>query len=132
LILEELENIQKRYGYLKKSELVDLSKKLDVPLIKLYETGSFYSFLLTKPCGNYIIRVCSSLSCETNGSKKILEQLNRILKIKPGETTKNGKFSLETTSCIGCCNEPPAIMINKKVYTNVDDKKIKKILKSLK
>ena len=132
LILEELKKIQKRCGYLKEKELVRLSEKLGIPLVKIYETGSFYSFLSTKPKGKYVIRVCNNLPCIANGSGKILEYLKKILKIRIGETTRNGKFSLETTSCIGCCDKPPAMMINEKVYTSLDEKKIKEIIRGLK
>ncbi len=132
LILEELKKIQKRCGYLKEKELVRLSEKLGIPLVEIYETGSFYSFLSTKPKGKYVIRVCNNLPCIANGSGKILEYLKKILKIRIGETTRNGKFSLETTSCIGCCDKPPAMMINEKVYTSLDEKKIKEIIRGLK
>ncbi|MCK4635206.1 MAG: NAD(P)H-dependent oxidoreductase subunit E, partial [Candidatus Aenigmarchaeota archaeon] len=73
LILEELKKIQKRCGYLKEKELVRLSEKLGIPLVEIYETGSFYSFLSTKPKGKYVIRVCNNLPCIANGSGKILE-----------------------------------------------------------
>lgn len=131
MILKELEKIQKRCGYLKETELVKLSKRLDVPLSDIYDTGSFYSFFSTEPKGKHVIRVCNNLPCMVNGSEKIMKYLKKILKIKLGETTGNGNFSLETTSCIGCCDRPPAMMINDRVYTNLDEKKIRKILKSL-
>ena len=132
MILEELKKIQKRCGYLKEKELVGLSKKLGIPLVEIYETAGFYSFLSTKPMGKYVIRVCNNLPCVTNGSGKILKYLKKILKINPGETTGDGKFSLETTSCIGCCDKPPAMMINEKIYTSLDEKKIKEIFGGMK
>jgi len=131
IILNELKKIQKRYGYLKKSELLKLSKKLNISVTKLYETGSFYSFLSTEPKGKYVIRVCNNLPCVMKNSEKILRYLKKFLKISPGETTKDGKFSLEMTSCIGCCNDAPAMMINDKVYTNLTEDKVREIIKTL-
>ena len=67
-----------------------------------------------------------------NGSERILMHLKRLLKIKPGETTKDRRFSLETTSCIGCCNKPPSMMINDKIFTNLTEKQVSSIIKKLK
>jgi len=131
-VLDELERIKKRYGYLKEKELVKLSKKLKIPLIKLYETASFYSFLPTEPKGRYMIRICNNLPCMAKGSEKILKHLEKFLKIIPGETTEDRKFSLETTSCIGCCDKAPAMMINDKIYTNLTEKEAVKIIKKQK
>ena len=128
-ILEELEKIQKRYGYLKRAELIRLSKETGVPISRICSSASFYSFLNKEKKGQHTIRVCNNLPCIVNGSDKILSCLGKILKIKPGESTRDGKFCLETTSCIGCCNKPPAMMIDSCIFTELDEKKVRKIIK---
>jgi NADH:ubiquinone oxidoreductase subunit E len=132
LLLQVLEETQKEYGYLPKPALKHISKKLNIPLSKVYGTATFYFLFEVKRRGKYLIRVCNSPPCYINGSLNILEFLKKELKIDVCETTKNKKFSLELTSCIGCCDEAPAMMINDKVYCNLTEEKIKKILKKLK
>jgi NADH:ubiquinone oxidoreductase subunit E len=131
ILLEELEKIQKDCNYLKKSELLKLSKKLGIPLSEIYGTASFYSFLSTEPKGKYIIRLCNNLSCIVNGSDNVRNFIEKLLGIRLGETTKDKRFSLEMTSCIGCCNNPPAMMINNKVFTNLTEERISEIIKNL-
>lgn len=131
ILLEELRKIQNRFGYLKESEIIKLSKKTSIPLSKIYSTASFYSFFRTEKNGKHVIRVCSNLPCMVNGSQKILDYIKKTLKINPGETTKDGKFSLELTSCIGCCNNPPAMMLDDRLFTCLDEKKLKEIIKKL-
>lgn len=132
ILLEELKKIQKRFGYLKESEIIKLSKKVSIPLAKIYGTASFYSFLETRKRGLHIIRVCNNLPCMAKGSEKIIKHLEKTLKISAGETTKDGKITLETTSCIGCCNNAPALMVDGMLYTNLDEKKADAIIKKLK
>lgn len=131
ILLDELKKIQEKHGYLKESELIELSSKSSVPLSKIYGTASFYSFFCLEKKGTHIIRVCNNLSCAANRSGEILEMLSDILGIKPGETTKDGKFTLETTSCIGCCDNPPAMLIDGKAYTSLGREKVKSIIDSL-
>lgn len=128
LLLPVLEEIQKEYGYLPESCLKDLSKKLSIPLVRIYGVASFYFLFDVKKRGKNIIRVCNSPPCHINGSLNILEFLKKKLKVNVGQTTKNNKFTLELTSCIGCCDKAPAMMINDKVHYNLTEDKIKKIL----
>jgi len=131
-LLTLLEETVKIKGYLSFKTLNYISENLKIPLAKLYGVASFYSFLPTVKTGKYIIRVCNGPSCYLNGSREILKVLKKELKIDLGQTTKDGKFTLESASCMGCCDSPPAIMINNKVYKNLDKNKIKDIIKKLK
>ena len=128
LLLSQLISIQKKQGFLSEERLKTLSKEMNIPMTKIYDVASFYSFLHTKQVGKHIIRLCNSPSCYLNGSENILKSIESLLKIKPGETTKDGKFTLEFTSCIGCCDEGPAALIDGKAYTQLDEKKIKEII----
>ncbi len=130
-LLSLLEETVKVKGFLSFETLNYISKNLKIPLAKLYGMASFYSFLPTAKTGKYVIRVCNSPSCYLNGSQEVLETLKKV-GIGVGKTTKNGKFTLELTSCIGCCDSPPAMMINNKVYKNLDKTKIRNIIKGLK
>ena len=132
LLLPMLEEIQARFGYISEANAHYLSKKIGIPFSRIYGVITFYEMLYTEPKGKYIIRICNSPSCYLNGSLSLIKFLTLLLKIKSGETTKNKKFSLEIVSCIGCCDKAPAMMINDKVYGNLDEKKIRKIILGLK
>lgn len=132
LLLQELRKIQKKQGYISEPAMKNLSKKMNIPIVKVYAATTFYSQLYTKPQGKYIIEICNSPSCYLNGSLDLIKYLVNKLKIKSGETTKDKKFSLHICSCIGCCNMAPAMKIGEKVYGNLTRKKVEEILKKCK
>jgi len=124
-----LKEAQHRYGYISEELVVELAKSLDIPIGEVYGVGSFYSFLSTKPLGKNVIRICKSLPCYLKNYQTILETVESELGIQLGETTKDGKFSLELTNCIGACDQAPAMMINDKLYVDLTPKKITNILR---
>ena len=128
-ILGDLREMQKRYGYLPEDKIRELSKKLNVPVIEIYSAATFYSMLSVKKKGRNVVRICNSPSCYLNGSLNILEEAKKILGIDVDEITKDGKFSLELTSCIGCCDKAPAIMINDELITDVTKAKLRGLLR---
>jgi len=124
-----LQDIQALYGYLPKEALQQMSQKYSIALSEIYGVATFYSqFKFNKP-GENQIKVCHGTACHINNAVRISQTVEDLLKIKPGETTEDGKFSLEDVACLGCCSLAPVIMVNGKVYGNLDEKKVKKILK---
>ncbi len=132
LLLMRLKKIQEKEGYISEQSVKALSRELGVSGIQIYEVITFYSFLSHKPKGKYVIRVCHSPSCYLKGSTNLFEELEKLLMIKVGGITDDGKFSIEYTSCIGCCNESPAILINNIPYTKLTPEKLSKIIKKCK
>ena len=132
ILLNVLHEAQDKHGYLSEKVLKKLSIKHNVPIVRLYGMATFYTLLRTEPKGKYIIEICGSPSCVLNNSVTLEKFLEKELKIGVGETTKNKKYSLYKTSCIGCCNEAPAMLINRKPHTKLTVKKIKEILKKCK
>jgi len=132
LLLPRLKQIQKEKGWLSEEDLKHLSLEIGIHVTNIYEVATFYSFLTTKKKGKHIIRVCNSSSCYVNGSENILKIFEKLLGIKPGGTTEDKKFTLEKTSCIGCCDNPPSCLIDDKAYTNLNENKIKEIIKKCK
>ena len=128
-LLNMLKAIQRKYRYLPEKNIRALSKKTGIPVNEIYSTATFYSMLSTRKKGKNVIRICRSPSCHLNGSLNILEEAKKLLKIKENETTKDRRFTLETTSCIGCCDKAPAIMINEVLIANITKEKLKKLLK---
>lgn len=120
--------IQDEQGFISEKDVSCLAKELNLSEIDIYGVITFYSMFNLKKQGKNIIRVCVSLPCYLNHSEKIFAVIEEILGIKDGETTSDGRFTLEGVSCLGLCDEAPAIMVNKEVYGKLTKDKIKKIL----
>lgn len=131
-LLPKLEKEQEKKGWISEQALKSISKETGIPVSRVYGAATFYAHLHTKKQGKNIIEICNSPSCYLNGSLNIIKLIEKELKIKSGQTTKNKKFSLHISSCIGCCDKAPAMMINKKVYINLNEKKVREILKKCK
>lgn len=137
-LLGILEDVQNEVGYLPKDALIYISNKLEVPLSKLYSIATFYSFFNLQPAGKHIITVCMGTACHVRGAPHILETIERLLEIQPGETTADGKFMLttkdgsftvNTARCFGACSMAPVIRVDGKIYGYNTPKKIPEILK---
>lgn len=127
--LAMLQDLQKEYGYIPKEKLLELSQYLDIPLSKLYSMATFYKALSLTPKGKNTIKVCDGTACHIRSSKSLLDEIENSLGIKPGETTKDGKFSLEIVNCLGSCAIAPVMVINDKYYGKLTSSKVREILK---
>lgn len=128
-LLPILQGVVEKHNYLTDDVMVEVAKELDISAAEVYGTASFYTFLDTEPRGEYVVRVCKTITCSMKGKNDILETLEDMLKIKVGETTSNGKFSLLETNCMGWCHKAPAMLINETPYTELTREKIVKIIK---
>ena len=129
-LLPCLHFIQEREGYINEEAITFLSKLLNVSCADIYGVISFYSLFSFKPQGKYVIRACNSLLCYFKGSNNILSNLKEILNVETGETTADGKFTLEEVPCLGLCDKSPAMVINNKEYLELTPRKIKEIIES--
>ncbi len=127
-LLSILKELQKDQGYLTEEVLKEVAKELGLSPARVYGVATFYSLFSVTPKGKYIIRVCESAPCYINGTMNILEMLQDELKVDVGETTLDGLFTLELTSCLGVCGVAPAIMVNEEVYGNLDREKLSHLL----
>lgn len=124
-----LQGIVEEHKYLTDNAMVEIAKELDISAAEVYGTASFYSFLDTEPRGKYVIRVCKTITCAMKGKSEVIEALEDILKIKVGDTTSNGLFTLLETNCMGWCHKAPAMLINDTPYTELTREKIVKIIR---
>lgn len=127
-LIQILHTAQQIYGFLPLSVQAFIAEEMDLPVSEVAGVVTFYSFFSTKPRGEHIIRVCMGTACYVRGGKKIVEALQTMLNITLGETTSNGKFSLEVARCIGACGLAPAMMIDDTVYRQVNPNKLESIL----
>lgn len=115
-------------NYLTDGALINVARELDISSAEVYGTASFYSFLDTEERGEYVIRICKTISCSMKGKNDILNTISDTLKIKVGETTSDKKFSLLEANCIGWCHKAPAMLINDTPYTELTPAKVTEIL----
>lgn len=132
LLLPILKREQKKNGFLSEKILKSVSDETGIPISKVYGVATFYHMFHTEKQGKNIIYLCNGPSCYVNGSFNLLEFLQKHLKIKVGQTTKNNKFTLYTTSCIGCCDESPAMLLNGKPHGHLTKENVKTLLKKCK
>ena len=114
-----LSKVQNEFGYIPLEVQEIISKELDIPVATIYGVVTFYSFFSLKPKGRVVIGVCLGTACYVKGSQQVIDKFSEILDIKPGETSKDGLFTLDALRCIGACGIAPAITINGKVYPKV-------------
>ncbi len=107
-----------------------VAEYLGIPVSEVYGTATFYSMFSPRPRGKHIIRVCVSPPCHAAGKEEILATLKEELGIEVGETTDDGLFTLETSSCLGVCGVAPVIMIDDTVYGNLTPERVKEIIAS--
>lgn len=124
-----LEEIQNKYGYIPKDILKNVAKELVIPLTQLYGVATFYTNFSLKPKGEHVISICQGTVCHVKGSKTLGQTIEQELGIKDGETTQDGKFTLQSVRCLGCCSLAPVISIDGKIYGNLDYKKLRDLLK---
>ncbi len=127
-----LQEIQDHEGWLSEQALTEVGQFLKLPVSKIYGVATFYNQFRFQPKGKYHIQICRGTACHVLGSSNVLNELTKVLKIKPEETTKDGTFSLEVVACIGACGLAPVISINGKFYAKVNAQSIKEIIESYK
>ena len=127
-----LKDVQKEYGLLSDEILTRVAKKTAIPLSEIYGVATFYSLFTTTAKGKHIVRCCNNAPCYVKDSKEVLTQIKSYLGIETGETTPDGLFTLEFTSCLGLCAVAPVMMIDNEVYGNLTPEKAVAILKDYK
>lgn len=127
-LIPVLQEIQERVGYLPKEILARVAVGLRLPYSEVFGVATFYSFFTMVPRGRHTIRCCLGTACYVRGGNKNLEKLRETLKISPGETTGDRRFSLETVRCLGACGLAPVITVDQDTYRQVKPANIPKIL----
>ena len=127
-LIQILHLAQEIYGYLPLGVQKFISEEMDIPVAEVSGVVTFYSFFATKPRGEHTIRVCMGTACYVRGGKKLIERLQELLGIELGDTTSDKKFSFEIARCIGACGLAPAMMIDEKVYKQVNPNQLESIL----
>lgn len=128
-LLPMLKKAQEKSRYVTRKFMDGAADALNLSVSDVYGVSTFYSFLSTRPLGKNVIRVCKSVPCRLKGSAMILKAIEDEIGIRPGETTRDRKFSLELANCIGACDRAPAMLVNQEVHGDLTPKRIAGILK---
>jgi len=127
-LLPILQEIQRQHYHISEYAMQVVADLLEIHPVEVFAVVSFYSFLDFKPKGRFIIRVCRTMCCHMQGKDRVAHQLETDLGIKFGETTADGRFTLEWANCIGMCDLGPALLVNDRVYTRVTPDKVHHII----
>ena len=130
-LIQILNEVQEKFGYIPLIAQKEISQYLNISLAEIYGVITFYSRFTLEPKGEYTISVCLGTACFVKGSEKLLDRLKERLKIEPGKTTSDGKYSLDRTRCIGDCSLAPVFTVNGEVYGKATVKKLDEVLDNL-
>ncbi len=131
-LIPVLHEIQHLYGYLPEEALRKTSENMNIPMTEIYGVASFYSIFALQPKGENVIKVCLGTACYVKGSQAIIDRISKELDVEVGKTTKDGKFTLEATRCLGACGLAPVMMIGERVYGRLTPDDIPRILEEFK
>lgn len=123
-----LSEVNQALGYLPPEAFVEVGRQLRMPVSQLFSVASFYQMLSTKPRGRHVIQFCESAPCHVVGGRQVWTALQEALKLGPGETSADGKWTLQTTSCIGICAVGPVVVVDADIYGNVTPAQVTEIL----
>jgi NADH:ubiquinone oxidoreductase subunit E len=123
-----LQEVKRRYRGVDAEAMQVVAEALDIHPVEVYSVASFYAFLHGAPEGKFVIRLCGTLSCDFAGKQAIADALQKELGVGFDETTEDELFTLEWASCVGMCDQGPAMLVNDRVYTRVTPEQVPAIL----
>ena len=125
-----LQEVQEADGFLSRDSIIRIARHLDLPASKVYGVATFYNQFRFQPKGRYHVQVCRGTACHVKGSAGVLEAIQRALEVLPGQTTRDGLFSLEVVACVGACGLSPVITVNGEVHAAMTPDRTKKLIAS--
>ncbi len=129
-ILHDIQNNDPQ-NYVSEEAVKEVSEYLNISHSHIYGVLTFYSMFSVKPRGKHLIRLCDSPPCFLKGSNKLYKKMSKMLKVKNGQTTKDGKFTLELVACLGVCGNAPVAMIDNDIYADLTEDKIEEIINKI-
>lgn len=127
-LIPVLHNVQEHFGYVPYDAQKIISEEMNIPLTEIYGVITFYSRFTLVPTGKYKVSVCLGTACYVRGSDHILEEVEKEIGVKDGQSSEDGLFSIEATRCVGACGLAPVMTVNEDVYGKVTPEQIKGIL----
>lgn len=131
-LISILLDVQEELNYLPREALTMVAEKLDVPLISVYSVATFYKVFSLEPRGDHIINICVGTACHVRGGRRLVEHVEKTLKIGVGETTPDMKFTLETVRCLGACALGPVVVMDNEYHGQMSTKKVDALIQQYK
>ena len=128
-LISLLQGIQAEFNYLPQDILIKASQKLDIPLSQVFSVATFFRAFSLKPRGRHLVTVCLGTACHVRGGQRRVDKLERDYGMRPGETTEDMKFTLETVNCLGCCALGPVVVVDGKYESQMNPDKLDRIIK---
>jgi len=125
-----LQDVQEMHGYLSREAIVRVGEHLGLPASKIYGVATFYNQFRFQPTGRFHVQVCRGTACHVKNSLAVLDALKQTLAVGPGQTTRDGLFSMEVVACIGACGLAPVITVNGEFFAGVTPKKVRDIIEN--
>jgi len=130
-VIEALQDLQASCGYLPEEALRRISTELEVPLIEVFRLASFYKAFSLTPRGRHLLTVCSGTACHVRGEPKVLDEVVGQLGIRPGQTTEDGEFTVETVNCLGACALGPVVVLDGVYHDHMTPGKLRALLETV-
>ncbi len=127
-----LQEIQRKEGHLSDVSIHEVSRHMNIPLNKIYGVATFYDQFRFGEKGQYHVQICHGTTCHFSRSSAFQAEIEKILQVKAGQTTKDGRFSLEIVNCLGACSNAPVIILNGTAYGNLTIERLQKLLSKIK
>jgi len=128
VLIQILLDIQHELNWIPKESIIEVSRRLQIPISQIYRVASFYTAMSLTPMGRHLVQVCLGTACHVRGAPKILNKVENTLKIKAGETTEDMMFTLRRVNCLGCCAMGPMIVVDKDYYGKMKTSDVGEIL----
>jgi NADH-quinone oxidoreductase subunit E len=116
ILIQLLLDMQQELNWIPREVAERISQRLNIPLSQIYRVASFYTAMSLTPRGRHVVSVCMGTACHVRGSPRLLDRITDILKIQPGETSADGRFTLKTVNCLGCCALGPVMEVDGKYH----------------
>ena len=132
MLIQILLDLQGMFGWLPQEVLTEISEQLEVPITQVYQIASYYKAFSLMPRGRHIVRVCMGTACQVRGSPQLLTIISAMLDLKPYETSRDMRFTLETVNCLGCCAMGPVVVVDDAYHSKPSTPALKKIFEAAK
>jgi len=123
-----LTSVNQKIGYIPREAMVQISDALKISQSQIHSVASFYRMFFTKPVGRHVIKFCESAPCHVTGGRQVWEKLKNELKLEPGQTSADGRWTLVTVSCLGVCSVGPVMLVDDDIYGNLKPDQLQQIL----
>jgi NADH-quinone oxidoreductase subunit E len=132
MLIQILLDLQSMLGWLPREVLMEVSEQLEVPITQIYQIASYYKAFSLMPRGRHIVKVCLGTACQVRGSPQLLNIISAMLNLKPCETSKDMRFTLETVNCLGCCAMGPVVVVDDVYHSKPSTPALKKMFETAK